>query len=310
MKYSDLDKRYKHFVNGKISQYMDAYIRQHKVWTPEQMHIDFFLMVDVENSRSEYTRYFEKGIETWTSEYPMKWLTSKEGKELALEKFKLKYEKDKPIADRKSPLIERVRFGFRWADSKYFDLNFGLKNGYNFIDTKALEKLQLIPWSIEHVNKQLREKYGCDLIHCLNELSLSHLERKFAQYWIQNYYSDKNPAMIPEVCALRPQFYYYEYKDGIYSSIDELPVNYAQNQSQIKNVNYRYDFLVANFKRQKIAFIELDGFEHHKTREQQTIDSIKRNNASSVGISLLTFTSKSINEDIDAVFREVDVFLK
>ncbi len=158
MKYSDLDKRYKHFLNGKISQYMDAYIRQHKVWTPEQMHADFFLKVEDEISKSEYARYFKDGIETWTSEYPMKWLMSEQGKALALEKFKMKYEKDKPIADRNSPLVERVRFGFRWADSKYFDLSFGLKNGYNFIDTKALENLHLIPWSIKHVNEQLNEK--------------------------------------------------------------------------------------------------------------------------------------------------------
>jgi very-short-patch-repair endonuclease len=56
--------------------------------------------------------------------------------------------------------------------------------------------------------------------------------------------------------------------------------------------------------------VELDGFEYHKTREQQTIDSIKRNNASALGISLLTYTSKRINEDINAVFREIDIFLK
>jgi hypothetical protein len=310
MKYSDLDQRYKRFLNGKLSQYMDAYIRQHKVWTPEQMHTDFYLMIEDEISRSIYTISFKDGIVDWTSEYPTNWLMSDEGKKLALEKFTKKYEKDRPIADRKSPIVERVRFGFRWESAKYYDLNFGLKSGYNYIETKELENLKLIPWSVEHVNKQLEETYSCDLIHCLNTLSTSYLEKKFAQHWISNYYSSNNPALLPEVCALRPQFYYYVYNGGFYGTIEELPVNYAQNRSLISSVNYRYDFLIANFKRQKIAFIELDGFEHHKSREQQTIDSIKRNNASSNGIALLTFTSKRINDDIDAVFKDLDIFLK
>lgn len=107
---------------------------------------------------------------------------------------------------------------------------------------------------------------------------------------------------------MRAKFYYYNYENNNYSSRQEIP--YKEIISPIKSINFRYDFLVINFQKQKIAFIELDGFEFHKTREQQTIDSIKRNTASKLGIPILTFTSKRINDDIEAVFKELDLYLE
>ena len=48
----DLEKIQKNFLNGKISQFVDAYIRKYKVWTPEQMHIDF--NIEIENQLNHY----------------------------------------------------------------------------------------------------------------------------------------------------------------------------------------------------------------------------------------------------------------
>lgn len=163
-----------------------------------------------------------------------------------------------------------------------------------------------MPWTVEHVNKELKEKYNSNLSDCLSILSESYLEKKFVEYWKNNYYKNEVPAIIPEVSGFRNQFYYFVYKDNIYSSKNEI---LEEIESVITYVNFRYDFLIINFRKQKFAFIELDGFHYHKTRKQQTIDSIKRNNSSNNGIPLFTFTSKRIIEDIENVFKELEIFL-
>ncbi|WP_289038346.1 hypothetical protein [uncultured Zobellia sp.] len=293
---------------------MDAYIRQHKVWTPEQMHYDFNEKVSAEIKNGDYLpdpKYSEHttldGL-NWLEIRlnAIKWLTTDEGKKMSLARFTKKYVKNKPIADRKSPIVERIRFGLKWNKNQFYDINFGLKEAFRFKETSELENIQYLPWSVEHVNTELAEKYDCDIFECLDKLSTSHLEVKFVNYWKDNYYSKSNPAIIPEVCGFRSNFYYFKYKENIYTRKTEI---LEEITSPIKPVNFRYDFLIVNFKNQKIAFVELDGFEHHKTRQQQTIDSIKRNNASSNKVSLFTFTSKRIKEDIKSVFEELETYL-
>lgn len=279
---------------------MDRYVRQNKVWTPEQMFSDFFEMINEELDRKTFTIEFCGHETIWSGENAIKWLNTEKGRKFALERFQKKYLKDKPIADRKSPLVERVRFGFIWDRKSYFDINFGLKNGYNFIKTDELEKLTTIPWTINHVNKELNEKCNTDLLQCLGRLSTSHLEKTFVEQWEKKFYKDENPALIPEVCGLRCRFFYNELGDNV-------STKYISREA--KPVNFRYDFLIANFNKQKITFIELDGFEFHKTRKQQSIDSIKRNKAAYHNISLLSFTSKRILEDIDNVFNELTDYL-
>jgi hypothetical protein len=312
--FENFESTKKNILNGKISQFMDAYIRQHKVWTPEQMQSDFIEKIEFEIKNGDYIPD-PKYIEYLSSENKMflekkidaiKWLTCDNGKAFSLNRFTQKYIKHKPIADRKSPIVERIRFGMKWDENNFYDINFGLKEAFRFRETSVLENIKYLPWTNEHVNSELDEKYNCNILHCLDKLSTSYLEKKFVEYWKLNYYSSNNPALIPEVCGFRSNFYYYTYKENVYTNKTEL---LEQITSPIKNVNFRYDFLVVNFKNQKIAFIELDGFEHHKTRQQQTIDSIKRNNASKNKIVLFTFTSKRINEDIKSVFNELESYL-
>ena len=312
--FSDFDKTQKNILNGKISQFMDAYIRQHKVWTPVQMQSDFSEKVTKEIKNGDYIPdpkyiqyltpenkiYLEKKLEIMT------WLTTENGKTMSLNKFTQKYIKDKPIADRNSPIIERVRFGLKWDEKSFYDINFGLKEFFSFKETSALQNLRYLPWTVEHVNSELKEKYNCNIEDCLDKLSTSFLEKKFVEYWKLNFNLKDNPALITEVCGFRSGFYYYTYNENVYTQKSEIKEKITV---PIKNVNFRYDFLVVNFKNQKIAFIELDGFEHHKTRQQQTIDSVKRNNASKNKIALFTFTSKRINEDIKAVFNELELYL-
>jgi hypothetical protein len=313
--FDDFEKGQKSFLNGKVSQFMDVYIRKNKVWTAEQIQSDFRekTLLEIENGvyepdpkyddllTLENRNLLNKKLEA------IKWLTSENGKVFSINRFNQKIQKDKPIADRKSPIVEKIRFGFNRDENYLFDINYGLKGRYSYVQTSELEKINYLPWTIEHVNSELKEKYNCNIFDCLEKLSTSYLEAKFVEYWKQNYASDnKNPAIIPEVCGLKSNFYYFTHNENIYTQKSEIR---EEITSRVKISNFRYDFLVVNFKNQKIAFIELDGFEHHKTRQQQTIDSIKRNSASKNKIVLFTFTSKRINEDLKSVFNELESYL-
>jgi hypothetical protein len=310
MKYKELDKKIQNQINGIISQYIDAYIRKHKVWTPLQM-FEFFYEKLKKDILDWKIFLKEKPKMYWQNEKSLDWLDSAEGREFSIERFEKKYKNDIKVASRKSPLVDRVRFGYKWDESNFFDINYGLHLKYSFIQTKDFEKLEYKPWSIQHVESELSDKYNTNLKTCLKALSTSHLEKLFVNYWLENYYKDKNnSAIIPEVCGFREMFYYHKWNDGIYGKYEEIPASNVDSYNKIENVNYRYDFLIANFEKQKAALVELDGFEYHKSRKDQTIDSIKRNKASNYNISLLTFTSKRLLENIDAVFNEIDDYLK
>jgi len=107
--FNDFEKTQKNFLNGKLSQFMDAYIRQHKVWTPSQMLSDFNDKVHTELENGDYLpnpKYAE--YSTPESEYflkirldAVKWLITENGTEFSLNRFTKKYLKHKPVADRK-----------------------------------------------------------------------------------------------------------------------------------------------------------------------------------------------------------------
>jgi hypothetical protein len=313
--FNDFEKVQKSFLNGKVSQFMDVYIRKNKVWTAEQMQSDFNekILLEIENGVYEPDPKYDDLL-TFENRKLLsgkleatKWLTTENGIVFSLNKFNEKLKKHKPIADRKSPIVEKIRFGHKREENCFFEINYGLKGRYSYVQTSELEKLNYLPWTIEHVNSELKAKYNCNIYDCLENLSNSFLEKKFVEYWKQNYASENNPAIIPEVSGFKSNFYYFAHNENIYTLKSEI---LEEITSRIKMINFRYDFLVVNFAKQKIAFIELDGFEYHKTRQQQTIDSIKRNNASKNKVVLFNFTSKRINEDIKSVFNELESFLK
>lgn len=314
-KFNEFTQFQKNFISGKISQFTDVYLRKNKVWTPNQILSDFVDKIQqniTENyyvTEEKYRKYLtDKNIidEQLTLE-AIHWLLTENGNVHSLNKFSEKYNKHIKIADERSPLIQRVRFGLKWENNLFFDVNFGLKSGYEHIAIEELENILYKPWTIEHVNNQLLQNYNTNLLDCLESLSTSYLERKFVNYWKRKFYFPENSALIPEVCGLRKKFYYYKYADKIYSSKSEIlsPIT-----SQIEEINFRYDFLIANFKKQKIAFIELDGFEYHKSNERQIIDSIKRNTATKLNIPIFTFTSNKVNENIDAIFQDIESYLE
>ena len=312
--FENFQKIQKNFLNGKIAQFIDVYIRKNKVWSVEQIHTEFLEKINSEIKNGDYLidPKYENIITLENKQIlekkllALNWLTTENGKVLTLERFNQKLQNTKIIAERKSPIIDRVSFGLKWDENLFYEINYGRKSKYSYLQSKELEKVDINPWTIKHVNSELAEKYDCNILNCLDKLSTSYLENKFVEYWKQNYYSENKPALIPEVCGLSSKFYYFKYKDNIYTQKSEI---LEETTERVNIVNFRYDFLIVNFKNQKIAFIELDGFENHKTRTQQTIDSIKRNNASKNKIVLFTFTSRRINEDIKSVFNELESFL-
>jgi len=309
MKYSDLIKKEQQHLSGKIGKFMDDYIRRHQVWNPKQMYQDFMLKIEDEISQDLYTIFIK--------DYPpgglsMKsaviWLTTNNGRELVLTRMINKYEKERDVANRRKPIVEKVRFGKKWDSNQFYEITYGMKTSVGYIPMTEFKKLSDIPWSVGFVNMEL-SKIGKSLEEILIQLSESPLEQKFYKYWLENYCRDDIPALIPEVCGFRTSFYYYEFNDNFYGKWEEIPGSREEKWSGVQYHNFRYDFVLINYKRQKIGIIELDGFEHHKTRTAQTIDSIKRNQAMKLNCDLFNFTSKRINEDIDSVFKEIEDYI-
>lgn len=307
VEYVSLDKRNKNYLNGKIAQFMDAYIRQHKVWTPDQMLESLVDKMQENVTKGQFTIEYEGGIEVWISEFSDRWLLSDHGQELALERMNKKYAKDKPIAKANSPIVERVRFGMGWDETKFYDISFGLKDGYNFIGTEELKKYPFKPWVVSHVEQQLNDLYDTNLSEALVSLSTSPIEKTFYKYWLENYYADDSPALIPEVCGFRSKFGYLEYKGNVYASYPDLPP--VDDPDNIKYKNFRFDFFISNTKKNKAVFIELDGHEFHKTKPQRIIDSIKRNEAAKLDIPVVVFTGTQIHSNIAACFSSINEIL-
>lgn len=301
MKYTELEPEQKMHVNGVLAKFMDNYIRNNLVWTPEQMYCALYEEIEEEHRKGIYgCQMYING--EYISPYYVgsAWITSDDAKEYILNKFNSKYEKNNRLARKKSPLVERLRFGLRWDENNFYDINWGLKDGYNFEKTEIVESTEDIPWSIQHVENQLCLGYHKNLETVLKELSHSPIEIKFYTEWFRRYYSDKrNPALIPEVCGTRKMFYCYKDTKGEYSlnaSKDSVPVN------------VRYDFAIINYKKQKLLFIELDGHEYHKTKDQRVNDSVKRAIATSHGWKMNVITGTQIHNNINDVYDMMNDF--
>lgn len=309
MNYSDLIKKEQNHLNGKIGKFMDDYIRLNQVWNPKQMYQDFMQKVEDEIKQDSYTvflaGYPPGGL---SMEKAVKWLLSDSGREFVQSRMRSKYEKERDTAYQRKSIIVRVRCGKKWDKNKFYEISYGMKTLTGYMPMSEFKKLSDIPWSVGFVNKELTKR-GKSLTEILQQLCESPLEQKFFQHWLENYYKEDNPALIPEVCGFRSYFYYFEHNENFYGNWEEIPGTPQEKWTKVKYHNFRYDFVLINYKRQKIGIIELDGFEHHKTRKSQIIDSIKRNQAMKLKCDLFNFTSKRINEDIESVFKEIEDYI-
>ena len=295
MRYEELGSEQKMHVNGVLSKFMDNYIRNNLIWTPEQMYVALYKEIDAQHRNGWYgSKQMVNG--EWIFPYyeGNAWITTSEAKDYIMKKFDANYVKNNKLARKDSPLVERVRFGLKWDNQLFYDINWGLKNGYNFEKTDMVENNDTIPWSISHVEYELMTKYRKNIMTVLLELSKSPIEKMFYEEWFSLYYNDKrNPAIIPEFCGTRRMFYCYRDVNGRYS--------FEQSEDCVA-VNVRYDFAVINYNKQKMLFLELDGHDYHKTKDQRINDSIKRTIATNEGWQMNVVTGTQIYQNVRGVF--------
>lgn len=301
MKYNELESEQKMHVNGVLAQFMDNFIRNNLTWTPEQMYVALYEEISEQHKKGYYgcSMYVDG---EWTTPYYVgnAWITSEDAKEYILDKFNKKYEKNKKLARVKAPMVERLRFGFWWEKDRFYDISWGLKDKYNFEKTEIVENAKEIPWSIEHVEKQLQAEYGKNLKDVLMELSESPIEKQFFEEWLKRYYSNRNnPALIPEVCGTRKKFICYR---------DENEQYMLEHMPHSEMVNVRYDFAIINHKKQKLLLIELDGHPYHASKKQRINDSVKRAVATNAGWQMNVVTGTQIAQDINAVFHMMEEY--
>ncbi len=300
MTYNDLESEQKAHVNGVLAKFMDAYIRTHLIWTPEQMYVDFLKKIKAQHSQGDYGKCEIQGAKLiYLYKKGNLWLETEDAKFYIMDKFTKKYRKNKKLARKDSPLIERARFGLRKDKERFFDINYGLKNGSDFQKTENVENLTVYPWSIEHVENELSEKYGLELREVFEKLSLSPIEQIFYNRWFERFYADKkNPAMLPEFCGARNMYYCYE-KNGKY---------FIEPTEGSRPINVRFDFAVLNYTKQKMLFIELDGHDYHSSKKQRINDSVKRAIATQNGWQLNVITGTQIHGDVDGVFDMMEEY--
>lgn len=300
MKFQDLDKNQQNHIYGVLAKYMDSYIRHILVWTPEQMYCDLMDELRGQHKKGWYgAKYLINGKWTFKFKEGQLWMVSESAKSFIIARFNNKYEKNNKLARKKSPLIDRARFGLRWNSNMFYDINYGLKDEYNFEKMDIVEDNDLIPWSIKHIETELQQKYSKSLLDILKNLSSSPIEIEFYEGWLNRYYSDNNnPGLMPEFCGTRKMFYCY--KNG-----EEYTLKY---DSDYDAINVRFDFAVVNFSKQKMLLIELDGHDFHKIKKQRINDSIKRTIATNNGWQMNVITGSQIARDIDIVFQSMDEY--
>lgn len=313
MNYSEFNQPQKWYVNGVLAKYMDTYIREHLIWTPEQMYHDLINYLTSNHKKGWYgKKTYIDGEWVFINKAEELWLVSKDAEAHIMEVFTRKYKKNLKLARTKGPLIDRLRFGYRWDDNLFYDINYGLQKGsHNYKKTDIVEGETLIPWTIEHVNAEL-SGYDIDLPTVLTKLSRSPIEQLFYKHWLDKYYSLDHslPALIPEICGTRAMFWAKKYRDTYYLKTSDIPRKLWSDDHIPRSVNIRFDFVIINWYKQKMLFIELDGHEYHKTVEQRSQDAIKRSIATNHGFQLNVYTGTQINRNIEACFDSIKNFLE
>jgi hypothetical protein len=268
-----LTKREENYLNGKLSSFVDRCIRTKKVWSHEQIYYDF--IIELRNKKIISPFYDNSGNLIGNSEEIDKWILLDSSKEDLLQRILKHYENKSVAKMNANPMFDLIKCGCL-KQNNFYELGYGRLKGHVKMKLKDFKKIDYIPWSIKHINSELRNNYSKDLISILEELSTSHLEKTFYKYWIKNYYSNENnPALIPEFCGT-DKWFCYSIKDLKENNIVLTNKTFLfpdYNVAKIKN--FRYDFLIVNSIKNLSAVIELDGYNFHSNREQQKFGNLK-----------------------------------
>ncbi len=305
MKYANLPIKEKQTINGKISQFMDVYIRKNQVWFPEDMFRDF--LQDI--SHQHLSGYWYSGtdpVRTAIIKNSLQWILSVAGQDHVLGKIKAKHAKDTDIAIRQNPITERVRFG-DWPDN-HFDIGYGLKGrGSERMKIEELRELNVTPWTVDHINHGLKSKYGKDLKQIYRKFPFGHLEIDFFSHWFSNYYDTDKPALIPKVNALRGQFGYITYKGEIYQNSREIGEEWYLTDFRFER--YKYDFMLINIEKKVACFIDIFPINFPLTNRDKKIVKIKGENAKEYNFKYFCFEQDAIKSELQDCFDQLKVYL-
>jgi len=308
MTYNELISYEKSYLNGKVSVFIDNYIRTHKVWTPQQLTDDFIVQIKNELGNDKFIHtYVDPKRPNLNFAKCLKWAIGTEGEKWVLSKSEKKYEKDADIAKRDRPIAERIRFGDK-RSKQYFDVNFGLKgsSGHDRMTTEELRKVNHKPWTIVHIDSELNNKYGTKLDEVISSLPMSAAETIFYKHWLENFYNNSaNPGLIPQINTFRSGFYYYIYKGDIYNNYQDLDL--PIHSDGVESIAYHFDFAIINFSKQLAVLIDVEDFE---TKEELAIREIRKRAAKEEGFDYLDISPSEITKDIQGVFDKIDNYLK
>lgn len=323
--YKELNKSQQSHINGVISRYMDIYIRKNLVWHPEQMYREFVKHLKDNHSRG----YF--GIEgNDIYKDAQLWMVNVKNKDFILNRFNDKYERHVLLASKKSPLTNFVRFGTYWDKENHFKIRYGVDAKHQLIPARTLQNTNIVPWTVGHMETFLQREYNANLFEVLQRLSESPIEKKFFQYWYDNF-GKKNkltPCLIPQLCG--EKFDFHMYRDArkenfsldyvsckkicsfddkgalVWKSIDGKNI---EDDIDTK-INVRFDFAIFNVYNNKKVYIELDGHKDHHTVAQRNYDAVKRGLALKNNASFQVITGTRITRDIEGCFEDLREFLE
>ncbi|KAA8485385.1 hypothetical protein BDE36_2066 [Arcticibacter tournemirensis] len=300
MDFGDFSKFEQNFLNGKLGVFADKYVRMRIVWTPEQLSDDFLKHIEDELVADIiYLQNFNDNRRPGFNPIrSMEWLSSRRGHTWVLNKATTKYNKDKDVARRGSPIAERVRFGDS-GTKMFYDINFGLQgpNSHSRVTTEEYRNIDLNPWTIKHVNHELQTKHGTDLKTILYNLPLNSSLVDITDHWLGNYYYDENnPALIPLLKTFRSTFYYYVYKGKYYASAESLGEDRFTPDSQY--YQYGFDLCVLNFHQQQGAVFDIKDF----TEEERPLKIILNQLANEAGIDYHAVSPNNLGVNADHFF--------
>jgi hypothetical protein len=302
MDFGDFSKFEQNFLNGKLGVFADKYVRMRIVWTPEQLADDFFQHIaDELVANIIYLENFNDNRRPGFNPIrSMEWLSSAAGHHWILTKATVKYNKDKDVAQKGSPIAERVRFGDR-GTKLFFDINFGLQgaNSYNRVSTEEYRNIGLVPWTIKHVNHELQTKYGTDLKSILYNLPLNSSMVDITEHWLEQYYGDENnPALLPLLKTFRSPFYYYIYKGKYYASADSLGEDRFTPDSQ--SYQYGFDLCVLNFKQQQGVIFDIKDF----LADEKLLKVVLKQVAKEAGVNYHAVSPDDLGTNADRFFKK------
>ena len=95
MEYHDFSQEQKWYINGVLVKYMDTYVRDHLIWTPEQMYHVFIEYLRSFHKKGWYGKQsYKNGVYSFLNKEEELWMVSEDAEEFILSRFQKKYEKN------------------------------------------------------------------------------------------------------------------------------------------------------------------------------------------------------------------------